>query len=211
METAPGTGARVGALSGRLREQTRSAHTTAEAAFDLDRRLTTVADYGDGLVVLDAFHRAWSPALTLAEPVLPVALRAGPARRLTRLGQDLARLGRTPDRLDTDPDLLDAARDAASPPRTPDGALGAWYVLEGAALGGLVIASEVRRRLPQAASATSYFAGEGRATAARWRLFTERLDSWVPSTDDGEAVATRVVDGALTTFAALTEWLGVIT
>jgi heme oxygenase len=176
-------------LAQRLRVETDDAHRAAERAFDLDRRLNSLGGYGDALQALDAFTVTSAPTLRMLDPALPAALRDGPARRRSRLCGDLVWLGRVP----ASPDRGHAPVDLDL-----DHALGGWYVHEGAALGGLLIAAEVRRRLPQAAAATRFFAGEGRGTAARWRAVQAVLGSWEPI--DGE----RVVDGARVTFAALT-------
>ncbi len=174
-------------LGERLRRDTHAAHLAAERSFDLESRLASLRDYGDALVVLDGFGHACASILEGVGDVLPAALRAGPAHRRERLAADLAWLGRA-----------QATPPPAEPFRDPDHALGAWYVHEGAALGGLLIAAEVRRRLPQASPATRFFAGEGRATAARWRRFQAVLTGWDPAAGD------RVLAGALATFAALT-------
>jgi heme oxygenase len=179
-------------LSERLRTETDDAHRAAERSFDLDRRLNSLAGYGDALQALDAFAVDSAATLRMLDPALPAALRDGPSRRRSRLRGDLVRLGRVP----TSPD-----RGCAPVEADLDQALGVWYVHEGAALGGLLIAAEVRRRLPQAAAATRFFTGEGRGTAARWRAVQAVLDHWEPI--DGE----RVVSGARTTFVALTERL----
>jgi heme oxygenase (biliverdin-IX-beta and delta-forming) len=189
--------ARCEPLGRRLRTETRAAHEAAETAFDLERRLATPAAYAEVLELMQAHHRAWAPTLALVAPRLPAELRDGPRLRLVRLGEDLAGLGRrTPQ---------PRAPEPADPPVAPseDHALGAWYVMEGAALGGLLIRAEVRRRLPEVEPATRYFAGEGRRTAARWRGFQAVLDGWGQRAGGPE----RVVEGALAAFASLTERL----
>jgi heme oxygenase len=182
----------TGTLSRHLRVETADAHRAAERAFDLDRRLTSLAGYADALQAFDAFVVTSAPMLGALAPALPAALRDGPARRRSRLREDLAQLGRIPSSPDRVPAMIEIDLD-----RT----LGAWYVHEGAALGGLFIAAEVRRRLPQAAGATTFFAGEGHGTAARWRAVQAVLDRAEPI--DGE----RVVAGARATFSALIEQL----
>jgi heme oxygenase len=181
-------------LGERLRCDTREAHIAAETAFDLAARLNSVADYADGLSVTRAFHRACAPALAAAADQLPPALREGPSRRRARLCADLMLLGRT----SAAPGFALAPLRLATP--GPDGGLGVWYVLEGAALGGLRIAAEVRRRLPAAVPASTFFAGEGRATAGRWRAFQRVLADWEQR---GPVAADHVVLGALTAFDAL--------
>ena len=178
-------------LGERLRLQTRGAHLAAEAAFDLPARLASIGRYREALVVLAAFHRACEPALTVGAGRLPMPLRDGPERRRARLGADLETLGRPDDA----PGALQAA-----PTDDEDWALGVWYVHEGAALGGLLIAAEIRRRLPVAIPAATFFAGEGQATAARWRAFQGVL----VECDERDGAGERVLAGARATFALLT-------
>ena len=192
---------RVGAggrspLGARLRTETREAHVAAEAAFDLDRRLASLTAYGEGLRVMEAFDRLCALISALADPWLSEELRDGRVRRRARMHADLAALGEAPARA--------SAGDGAAvlgQTMSCDHALGVVYVQEGAALGGLRIAAEVRRRLPAATPATTYFTGEGRATACRWRAVQAILGQW--SDPDGPA-ADRVLAGAHSVFAALT-------
>ena len=189
--TASSPGTRRTALGERLRRETRGAHLAAEAAFDLGERLSSIRRYREALLLLDAFHRGCAPALAAGAPRLPAQLRDGPARRRARLCDDLGRLGLGAHRL--------PAFAGAGAAIDEDRALGVWYVHEGAALGGLMIAAEVRRRLPQAIAAATFFAGEGKATAARWRAFQGALDE-----PDRDGAAERVLAGAQATFAMLT-------
>jgi heme oxygenase len=190
--TASDRGSRAGALRERLREETREAHAAAERAFDLPRRLASLDAYAEVLHALDDVLRDAAGPLRPATGRLPAGLRDGATRRRARLDADLAQLGRTgwPART-----AASAPRPAAPDPDA-DRSLGAWYVHEGAALGGLVIRGEIRRRLPAALPASTYFAGEGPATAARWRAFAAVLGDWP---GDGD----RVLDGARAGFAAL--------
>ncbi len=190
-------------LGARLRSETRDAHLAAERAFDLPRRLRSLEDYTGGLLVMEAFLRRSAPALAAIAPRLPAQLGHGAERRRVRLHADLAALGCP---LPESAVVLGPAHDPVlAPTRLADRALGAWYVHEGSALGGLAIAAEVRRRLPAATHATRYFAGEGRGTAARWRAFQAVLGEWERR---GEAAVDAVLAGARDSFAVLTEVIG---
>lgn len=191
--------ARRSTLGERLRSETRAAHAASEAAFDLPARLTSVDRYADALEAIESVHRACAPALAVVADRLPSELRDGPRRRRERLHADLQQLARAPRRAaDRFTGLSGAGFDL-------DCALGSWYVLEGAALGGRLIAVEVRRRLPAARPATTFFAGEGTSTAARWRAFLGVLAGWETR---GEACADRVIAGATVTFGAMIAALG---
>lgn len=161
---------------------------------NLELWLASIDRYRELLTVLESFHRACEPALSQLIGDGPPELRDGIATRCARLQKDRAALGGPA-----------AVSPGVSPVlATVDHRLGAWYVLEGASLGGLVIAAEIRRRLPAAAPATTYFAGEGPGTAARWRRFHGVLAGWE---DRGAAAADRVVTGALNTFGTLEDQL----
>ncbi len=70
-----------------------------------------------------------------------------------------------------------ASPDAAEPAfrlRSAAEAAGALYVLEGSTLGGVSIASDIRRHL---AFDSAYYGCYGRETAPRWRATRERLNA----------------------------------
>ncbi|MFO1064896.1 MAG: biliverdin-producing heme oxygenase [Pirellulales bacterium] len=57
-------------------------------------------------------------------------------------------------------------------------ALGAWYVLEGSALGGLFLSREIQNRLGITRdTGGSFFYGRGNEVQARWQGFREQLDA----------------------------------
>ena len=99
--------------------------------------------------------------------------------------------------------------DAAVPPApaVPDfsAAVGCLYVLEGAALGGQIIARHVGDTLglsPAAGLAfyTSYGADRGRM----WRGFRAAAESWA---DEGAVDPEAVIEAARSTFGLLDAWL----
>ena len=80
---------------------------------------------------------------------------------------------------------------------------GCLYVVEGACLGGQIIARGLQQRLeigPETGAA--FFAGEGSGTAARW----SRVVAWIDGVVRDGAPPQEVVDSACATFRALINW-----
>jgi heme oxygenase len=81
---------------------------------------------------------------------------------------------------------------------------GCLYVLEGACLGGQVIAPALRERLGVArGGGASFFIGEAEGTPARWSLFLAWLEGLVRA---GSATA-EIVGSARATFLAFARWV----
>lgn len=80
---------------------------------------------------------------------------------------------------------------------------GAFYVVEGACLGGQVIARAVSRRLGvQREHGAAFFSGDGARTAARWKTVLAWLETRQRASGESE-----ITEGACRTFAALARWL----
>ena len=81
---------------------------------------------------------------------------------------------------------------------------GCLYVLEGACLGGQVIAPALRARLGVAeGSGASFFTGDAGETAGRWRSFVGWLEGLAPA---GAATA-EIVASARATFLTFARWV----
>jgi heme oxygenase (biliverdin-IX-beta and delta-forming) len=179
-------------LSAYLRAATRDAHEAAERDVDLlaacaspGALAATLLALGDGLRGVECALLPHLPGLGL-----PVALRAG-WRRADAVRADALALGARVDGL--------AAAPAAGPALAGrDEAVGALYVLEGARLGGPVIARAAAAALPGLAGMLPSLAGPDgpAATAARWRAVARWLD-------DGAADAGLAVHGARSAFACV--------
>jgi heme oxygenase (biliverdin-IX-beta and delta-forming) len=116
-------------------------------------------------------------------------------RRTPLLERDLRVLGREPAR----------ARICDRPPRlaTLDHLAGAFYVVEGACLGGQVIARAVRRQLGvRRDHGAAFFSGDG-AAAVRWKAVL----AWLEARERGARAGHEITEGACRTFAALSRWL----
>lgn len=184
-------------LALRLRRDTREAHLRLERSLDLvGHRLSTVR-YTLLLERFLGFHDVLEPRLDRwhdRRGLLDWPLR----RKLDLLHQDLGELG-----------VSAAARDRL--PRCPEvpavgttaQALGVLYVVEGATLGGRVIAVHLADTgVP--ARAVRFFASYGDQVGRRWHHFRAASADWV-GTDPDRADA--VVDSAVRTFQLLGRWL----
>jgi heme oxygenase len=86
----------------------------------------------------------------------------------------------------------------------PEDLAGCLYVLEGACLGGQVIAPTLRQRLGvDKDSGASFFVGDAEATSARWILVLTWLDALVCAGARSEEVAAS----ACATFLTLARWV----
>ncbi|EXG82894.1 biliverdin-producing heme oxygenase [Cryptosporangium arvum] len=163
-----------------LRTGTRDHHHRLEEHLDLPGRIRTPGDAG---AVLAAFLAAWEP--------LEASLAATPGWGSLGLPADL---GTSSPLLRADLGAVGGAElpPAPSPPfGSLPAAVGARYVLLGSALGGQVLAPEIRRVLgPGAPDATRFFRREGRNPGREWRDFRVALAArpWTAAERD-EAVA----------------------
>jgi heme oxygenase len=142
-----------------VRERTREQHARLDAALDFDS--VTRARYG-------AFLRAVCAVVTPLEPAIAAYVQAVPGS--TRVGcvrEDLAALGLP----------AGGARAACVLPRNLAEAYGCAYVLEGSALGGLVLARAVEKHLGPR-TPTSYLRLRGGETPRLWRSWLARLDAF---------------------------------
>lgn len=183
----------------RLKHDTRGHHDSIERAVDLPSRLRSPAAYCAVLARLYGFYAPAEAALGVVEG-LPLALDDLASRwKAGLLARDLAALGLAPGELAALP------RCAALPP-LPDvaRALGCLYVLEGATLGGQLIA----RQLADGPGVTAdhggaFFSGYGPATGPMWRRFGAALAAHARTPEHEDAM----VAAAQETFGALERWL----
>jgi heme oxygenase (biliverdin-IX-beta and delta-forming) len=127
---------------------------------------------------------AWTPL------VLPLIRRAG------LLERDLRAFGRAPEQVPRCPEMPTLT--------TVDHLAGAIYVVEGACLGGQVIARAVMQRFRiTRENGAAFFNGDGAQTGARWKLVL----AWLEQRSRGTGVGDDIAAGACRTFAALSHWL----
>ena len=180
----------------RLRRATAVHHRRIDCglAYVLSDSLSTDR-YVDLLAALFGFYAPLEDVLSRwdgARPPLGLPL----IWRTDLLLRDLRALGRTPEHIPTCaqiPTLVTRERIA-----------GAIYVVEGACLGGQVIARGLMRRLGIGRdNGAAFFTGDGAHTAARWK----QVVAWLEERGRGPAGRDEIVAGACQTFAALSLWL----
>jgi len=185
-----------------LREQlqceTATLHTRVEAQLGLLESPLSRARYRH---VLEAFYGFYAPleiglsrlAATVPPPRLPLRARAG------LIESDLVALGLSKREVNELPWCAELPRLSCR-----EHLAGCLYVLEGACLGGQVIARELRRQLRVAkGSGASFFVGDAEGTGARWRLVLTWLEGLVRL----RAQTDQVVASARATFLTLGRWL----
>jgi heme oxygenase len=117
-------------------------------------------------------------------------------RRAALLRHDLRAFGSMPEHVPTCADLPTFSRSGEI--------AGALYVVEGACLGGQMIARELRQRLGIGReSGAAFFTGDGARTAARWK----QVLAWLEARDRNPGERAEMIDGACRTFATFSQWL----
>jgi heme oxygenase (biliverdin-IX-beta and delta-forming) len=179
----------------RLRQETVEHHRWIEDAVALLGPGLSRERYRRTLRMFHGFHAPLETALVTALPLAP-PLRVPFMRRSALLAQDLASLGLSPGALATLPRCRHLPATT-----TGDEVAGCLYVLEGASLGGQVIAREVASRL-SAGTGAAFFFGVGEGTGRRWKRILEWLD-------DTAALGRpdRIVGAAKDTFRCLGRWI----
>lgn len=176
-----------------LKENTRLDHQQAESVMmPLLQQATTPASYG---ALLNRFYGLYQPLEHLAMPLLansPFAAIVAPRSPL--LVHDLELLGMAPTQevstnLPTVTNFYEA--------------LGLIYVLEGAALGGRIIARMLQQHPFLPHQAFHFFRGKEEGTGAHWQLFTKLLNEEVQSPQQMQLACNT----ARATFKAHTRWM----
>jgi heme oxygenase len=177
-----------------LKTATVAAHERLERRFDLDGRLRSRAAYAALLGRMVGFYRPLEERVAPYARTLP-GLEWEARRKAPLLLADLLAVGRPADR----PDAVAPLPVVAS----ADDALGVLYVLEGATLGGTLIARQARMRLGVTpATGGAFFAAYGAATAARWRAFATVLETATAGVPSPATLA-----AATACFTGLEAWL----
>jgi heme oxygenase len=169
-----------------LKAATAAHHERLERRVDIAARVRSRAAYRD---LLERFYGFYAPLETSLEPYAQPVLDFSARRKLPLLAADVAALG-------GDPGALPRAARIPRVASVPD-ALGVLYVLEGATLGGKVIARLAGRSLGLTREhGAAFFGAYGPEVGARWKAFG--------------AVAERhaaAPEAAVACFEALEEWL----
>ena len=175
-----------------LRSATASRHAAIEGLLQLESS-TDPERFGAALQVFEAFLRVWEP---MAADALPPAMRPWfEAHRRGHLAtKDVRAFGLAQLDLGSLPEL---------PMGSPALALGSTYVIEGSALGGMVIAKLMTDRFRTGAdNGASFFAARRDGAASTWREFCAYLELGLA--DDPAAIA-QACDSACLTFDRLAQ------
>lgn len=191
-------GTRAQPIALALREATKGIHERLGRALPLTNAELTLDAYRD---VIEAYYGFLAPletrlavAASKSDGLVPMRGR----EKLWRLRQDLRALGSTDGRIEALPRCT-WVPEVSTVPR----ALGCLYVVEGATLGGRIVARAVGEHLGLGPSTgATFFDGYGPATGAMWRSFLDCLKACTTSRDEA-------VEAAVDTFAALERWLSV--
>lgn len=200
-------------LSDRLRIHTRDAHHAVEQA-PIAGRITsgalTLSQYAAWLLAWDGILDALDDAAHHAHhPVVTAFVALAPCRRHT-LAQDrevLATRGvRTEQAAVAGQHAALAQLWQLEAVRRPASLIGARYVVEGASLGGLVLARAVQQTLgADVDGATTWLQGRGAASMAHWRQVRALLDTVADPHEQAVVLA-----GAQAAFAGVGSVLGAI-
>jgi heme oxygenase len=207
----------------RLKTQTASEHRRLEASLDLMRKGMTLDDYGTVLQAMLGFIGPWEEAARSRLPSslvtafdarrktgalrddLRVLARLHEARPMMRIVNDRARPYHDTQAAGVLSGASETHATRASVPAFDSTAawLGSWYVIEGATLGGQILAphfSEHFGLMPN--SGVRYFSGYGPRTGSMWNAFRALLVEAIEP-----AAAEAAIDGARRTFVHLHQWL----
>ena len=193
-------GVREGAspLRQQLKRETAGLHQRLEAQLGLLEPELSIHRYRR---VLRTFYGFYAPVeaslvrLAAAGPPLGFPLRA----RSELIESDLLALGLSRRELAELPRCTDLPRLSC-----PEDLAGCLYVLEGACLGGQVIAPALHQRLGVAkGSGASFFVGDAEATSARWILVL----TWLDGLARAGARSEEIVASACATFLTLARWV----
>lgn len=185
-------------VRGQLKRATADIHRRLESRLDLLAPDLSPERYRR---ILERFFGFYAPIeaglarVASAGPALGLPLRA----RTGLIVSDLFSLGLSPPEVAGLPRCADLPRLSC-----PEEVAGCLYVLEGACLGGRVIAPALREQLGVAqGSGASFFTGDAEGTPARWSAFLEWLEGLVRA----GAPAGEIVASARATFLAFALWV----
>lgn len=178
----------------RLKCETDAAHRALETRLIREARFSSREAYAGLLVRLYGYFAEAEPRIgaALADPGF-----FEPRRKIPLLEQDLRDLGFADREIEQSPRCPETPLLA-----TPEDALGALYVSEGATLGGKQIVQMVSDHLGLSdAGGCRYFGSYGARRGAMWRAFQDRLLAAAP------AAETAIILNARRTFEIFGRWL----
>ena len=184
-------------LRERLKRETAALHCHLEAQLGLLEPGLSMRRYRQ---LLETFYGFYAPVETSLVRIAAARPPRGFSMKIRSelLENDLQALGLTRRQ------LAELPRCVSLPPLSNEEQLaGCLYVLEGASLGGRVIARALDRDLGIAKeSGASFFVGDAEATSARWR----EVLAWLGGLEQAGPGSDAVVAAAQATFVAFAHW-----
>ncbi len=190
-----GSGSGSSPLRQELKRETAALHQRLEAQLGLLEPELSIDRYRR---VLEIFHGFYGP---VEARLVPLAAGGAPPLRARSglIESDLLALGLSRREIADLPTCSDLPRLSC-----PEDLAGCLYVLEGACLGGRVIAPLLERRLGVAkGSGASFFVGDAEGTLARWLLVL----AWLEEIGRDGALTEAIVASAHATFLTLSRWV----
>ena len=182
-----------------LRAETREQHEELESALPLGDACLSVENYTRLLTRFWGFYQTWEVKAAAMAPEHLQTLLAG-RRKLPLLAADLQALqpGEHAARPSLNPGWLPTMEMEA-------GLLGSMYVVEGATLGGQVIARQLERELHlNGGHGYSFFQSYGKAVGQQWKEFSAIANA-MP-----ETAAPAMIEAARDTFTAFHRWFAAL-
>ena len=183
----------------RLKEGTGQAHNRLEAQLSLLDHGLTLTQYRHLLHTFFGFYIPLESSLDAGRLPAPLRTELACRRKSGWLLDDLLALGESSQAIDA----LPLCR--AIPPITNEADLfGAWYVVEGATLGGQIVLKSLRRSLGAGADQyTRFFRSYGPEVPQMWATFLRMLEAAAYN----EVQEQLIMASARRTFASFEQWI----
>jgi len=186
----------------RLKSETRLQHEQLEATVDLFNRVTSLADYRDLLMRLWGFYAPLEQRIERTSASSTPALSWPMRQKAPLLQRDLLALGLNAQAMAQLPQVSSAQ---LPPLESAAATWGCLYVLEGATLGGAVIARHLQQTFGlHAQNGAAFYNAYGQSIGPMWKSFGEALSEFVIATASDED---EIIRTAGLTFESLRAWL----
>ena len=184
-----------------LKDVTRESHTALEGQMPLLDANLRLTDYQHMVQKLFTYHKPLEAVLLSSPGFAEIGIEYSERAKTARLARDLEALGLTVS------DLGQMRLCENLPPLEQQSHIwGCLYVLEGATLGGQIVARHLQASLGLTSeTGASYFSGYGAQTGPRWKAFCALLTAYAARADD----TSDIVAGANATYVTLSAWMRV--
>ena len=186
-------------LLAQIKAQTKVYHDELEQGLDIFHTVQTLADYTALLHKFLGFYQPLEAQITLLQSHTALPLNFDPRKKSQLLQRDLHVLDPHYQERHANPFCQDL-------PELSNAAqvCGSLYVLEGATLGGTIIAKYIKEQFALSdMNGCSFFRSYGHEVGPMWHSFLEMLVAYAASSQQ-EA---QIIDSARATFASLCQWL----